>query len=159
MQELSKIGRRARRGGFTFVELLVAMGILVLFSATAMAALTQFNRFATISRLRTHALALAQQRIDDVLTSQWLIGVTRSPELAVGTVTETNLVMNADTKNSATALKSDFTDLGVPITCTRTSTVADITTRTLRATVTVTFTYANRTYSVVLNTMRATDNF
>jgi hypothetical protein len=67
--------------------------------------------------------------------------------------------MNADTKNQATALKSEFTDLGVPITCTRSTTVTDITTRTLRATVTVTFNYANRNYSVVLNTMRATDNF
>jgi prepilin-type N-terminal cleavage/methylation domain-containing protein len=159
MKHHKNLSERSRRSGFTFVEILVAMGVLVLFSGAAMAALTQFNRFATASRLRSHALALAQQRIDDVLTTQWLLGLSRPPELTAGTVTETNLVMNADAKNSATALKSDFTDLGVPIACTRTSTVTDISARTLRVTVTVTFTYANRTYNVALNTMRATDNF
>jgi|GEM_PF-2226126 len=147
-----------RRRAFTFVEMLVALGVMVLFAATTLASLTQFNRFAVASRLRAHALSLAQQRVDEVLTTGWTLTST-PPVLAVGTRTESNIVLNADSTNTQTSLKSLFTDLVKPVTGTRTTTVTSISTRLVRADVTVTFTYANHTYTVAMTTMRTMDNF
>jgi prepilin-type N-terminal cleavage/methylation domain-containing protein len=153
----SPVGRKAVRRGFTLVEIVVAMGIMVLFVATSLASMTQFNRYAMASRLRAHALSLAQQRIDEVLTTGWSSAGTTPAVLAVGTRTENNLVLNADDKNKQAALKSLFTDLVAPVTGTRTTTITSISTRLVRADVTVTFTYAKRTYTIALTTMRATD--
>jgi type II secretory pathway pseudopilin PulG len=151
-------GTRSRRTGFTFVEVLVAAGVLIIFSATALAALTQFNRYAYAARLRAHALSLAQQRIDEVLTVTWRTGVAERPAiLNPGTRTESNLVINADDKNNQTALKSEFTALATPVSGTRVTQITALTTRTLRADVTVNFVYAGRNYSIALSTIRATD--
>ncbi len=149
--------RRRRRGGFTFVEILVAASILVLFAGSALAALTQFNRFANASRLKSHALSLAQQRLDEILTVQWRVAATRPTVLNAGTRTENDLVMNADAKNKATAYKSEFTSLAAPQTCTRTTVITNLTARMVRANVTVSFVYAGRSYSVNLTTIRSTD--
>jgi prepilin-type N-terminal cleavage/methylation domain-containing protein len=146
-----------RARGFTFVELTIAMGILLLFSAITLAAFTQFNRFAAASRLRVHALALAQQRIDEVLTTQWRVGAARPAVLALGNRTETELVINADELNLQNGLGSIFTPLSAPVKGERTIQVEDVSARTLRATVNVKFIFANRTYQVSMTTLRATD--
>jgi len=146
-----------QKAGFTFLELVVGMAVLVLFAAVAFAALTQLNRFATASRLRVHALALAQQQIDEVLTIQWRVNGTRPPVLVTGTRLENNLTLNADAANDRADLSSLFTDLVTPVPANRVIRVTDLTSRTLRASVTVNYTYANRTYSVSLSTVRTTD--
>lgn len=142
------------------MEVIVAMGIMVIFVATALASLTQFNRYAAASRLRAHALFLCQQRVDEVLTTPWTLNATvpTPAVLVVGTRTESNLVMNADATNTQTGLKSLFTDLAKPVTATRTTVITNISTRVVRANVTVTFAYAGHTYTVALTTMRTTDN-
>jgi prepilin-type N-terminal cleavage/methylation domain-containing protein len=158
MRPIPQSRKPYQREGFTFVEIIVAMAVLVLFSASALTALTQYNRYATASRLRAHALALAQQRIDEVLTTPWRYNATRPALLTVGAHTDNNLVLNADDKNNQTALKSTFTSLAAPVTSTRVTQITDLTTRTLRADVTVTFVYAGRTYTISLTTIRASDN-
>ena len=157
MNNLQSAKKSRRQGGFTFVEMLVACGVLLIFSGTALAALTQFNRYAAASRLRAHALSLAQQRIDEILTVPWRVDAARPPVLVAGTRTESNVVMNADSKNTQAALKSAYTSLAAPVTCTRTTQITDVTTRTVRANITVRVTYAGQTYTVALTTMRATD--
>lgn len=147
--------RKAR--GFTFVELLIAMGVLLVFAACTFAALTQFNRYAAASRLRVHALALAQQRVDEVLTTQWRVSAARPEVLTVGTQTEDELIINADELNQQAGLSSTFTSLVAPVMGTRTTEITDVGDRTLRATVLVSFVYANRTYRVSMTTLRATD--
>jgi type II secretory pathway pseudopilin PulG len=149
--------RQASRRAFTFVEIMVAMGLIVLFAGTALASMTQFNRYAMASRLRANALAQAQQRIDEVLTAAWTSSGGRPAVLANGTRTETNIVLNADDKNKQTGLKSLFTDLVTPVKGTRTTTITTISTRVVRADVTITFTYAKRNYTIALTTMRASD--
>lgn len=158
MEKLPASPSSRRREGFTFVEILVALGIMVLFSATALASFTQFNRYAMASRLRAHALSLAQQRIDEVLTTQWRVNAARPTVLNAGTTTESTLVLNADEKNKQASLKSAFTDLVSPVTATRRTVITNVSSRLVRAEVTVTFTYAKRTYTVALTTMRTTDN-
>lgn len=161
MDSFHQLRKLTRRGGFTFTEVLVAMGILIIFSGTALTALIEYNRYAYVSRLRLHAQALAQQRIDEVLSSNWNIGVTadRHTNISAGTKPPETLVMNADAFNSQAALKSNFTSLAAPVSCTRVTQITDLSTRLMRATVTVTFTYAKKTYTVSLSTIRSSDNF
>lgn len=133
------------------------MAVLVAFAATAFAALSQFNRFATASRLRVHALSLAQQRVDEILTTSWRTGAARPTVLSAGVQEDEGLTLNADELNEATGLGSLFTKLVTPVEATRTVEISNVNSRTVRATVTVAFTYANREYQVSLTTMRAID--
>lgn len=152
--------RRVRRGtaGFTLVEVVIAGCLLAVLIAGSFIALTQINRWATSARLRTLALAVAQQRIDVLQTTPWQVGGTRPALLNAGTTTENNLPLNNDAFNAATSLASAYTGLDNQLNATRTTQVTDLTARTLRMAVTVTFTYRNRPHSVRLTTMRTTDS-
>lgn len=151
---------RLRRGtaGFTLVEVLIAGALLAVLISGSVTALTQLNRWATGARLRTIAQAVAQQRIDLIETTPWQVIGTRPTILAAGTTTETNVPLNNDDYNAATSLISPYTNLDSQVMSTRTTVITDLTTRTLRATVTVTFTYRNRPFTITLNTLRATDS-
>lgn len=146
-----------KRGGFTFIELLVTMGIFIAFTAGAIAALVQFNRYAMASRLRVHAIALAQERVDEILTANWRWNAPRPAVLTNGSHEEKGLALDTDDLNEQTGLSSIFTPLVARLDASRTVEIADVTARTLRATVTVTYRYGDRDYSVSLTTMRATD--
>jgi hypothetical protein len=152
----------------------IAGGLLAMLVAGSFIALTQINRWATAARLRTLALAMAQQRIDLIQTAPWQAGVPRPaiidarnpppPSTAAPTypcsytTTENNLPLNNDAFNSATSLASPYSGLDVQVVDTRTTTITDLTARTLRATVTVTYTYRNRVQTVTLTTLRTSDS-
>ena len=152
--------KRLRRGtaGFTLVEVLIAGTLLAVLISGSVTALTQLNRWATAARLRTIAMAVAQQRIDLIETTPWQVVGTRPALLTAGTVTENNVPLNNDDYNAATSLVSPYTTLDSQVMSTRTTVISDLTARTLRATVTVTFTYRNRPFTITLNTLRATDS-
>ena len=144
--------------GFTILEMAFAAAIVCIFVVGAVLALTQMNRYASASRLRSAALALAQQRIDEVLTSPWLVNGTRAAVLAPGTKTESNLQLNRDAQNAQSGLSSAFTQLSDGVRAMRSTTILNLTTRRLRAEVSVSYTYRNRAYQVNLTTLRVTDN-
>ena len=156
----SKSFRRARRGtaGFTLVEVLIAGALLAVLISGAVTALTQLNRSATAARLRTIALAVAQQRVDQITTTPWQVTGTRPALLTAGTVTEANVPLNNDSYNAATSLITPYTNLDAQVLSTRTTVITDLTARTLRAVVTVTFTYRNRPFTITLSTLRTTDS-
>ncbi len=118
--------RKATRSAFTLIELVIASGIIALFMCGAFTALTQMNRFANTARLRTIALAVAQQRVDEVLTTAWSTASGRPAVLAIGTATEANLPLNNDPFNTQTGLASAYTALDVQVTATRTTAITDI---------------------------------
>lgn len=149
---------RRRMAGFTLVEVVIAGCLLSVLIAGSFAALTQINRWATSARLRTLALAVAQQRIDFIQTLPWQTVGVRPAVLPSDSITESNLPLNNDAFNSATSLASAYTNLDTPLNSTRTTVLSYPSTRTMRAVVTVTFTYRNRPHSVVLTTLRATDS-
>ncbi len=151
-----RLGRR--RAGFTLVEVVIAGGLLAVLVAGSLIALTQINRWATSARLRTLALAVAQQQIDSIQTTPWQSVGTRAAILSPGTTTQNNVPLNNDPFNSAIGLSSAFTGLDTQTNGTRTTQIADVTARTLRAVVTVTFTYRNRPHAVRLTTLRAVDS-
>lgn len=134
--------------------------VIVLFAGSALMALTQLNRFATAARLRTLAMTIAQQRIDEVLTVPWQVG-TAPPVLQPGTRTETNLALNDDPLatlgngygSSVSNLDTD-TVRGL-----RTTQIVSLSARTVRATVTVAYTFRSRAYQTQLTTLRTTDTF
>ena len=155
-----KPSSRLRRGraGFTLVEVLIAGTLLAVLISGSVTALTQLNRWATAARLRTIALAVAQQRLDLIETTPWQVVGTRPALLTAGTTTENNVPLNNDDYNAASSLISPYTNLDSQVLSTRTTVISDLTTRTLRATVTVTFTYRNRPFTITLSTLRATDS-
>ena len=156
---LNSTGRlRRRTAGFTLVEVLIAGTLLAVLISGSVTALTQLNRWATAARLRTIAMAVAQQRIDLIETTPWQVVGTRPALLTAGSVTENNVPLNNDDYIAATSLVSPYTTLDSQVMSTRTTVISDLTARTLRATVTVTFTYRNRPFTITLNTLRATDS-
>ena len=156
--QLSSRANRSRHG-FTIVETVMASAMISIFVLGSMAALTQMNRYAGVARLRTMALAVAQERIDEILTTSWMVTAARPAVLTAGTRTESSLPLGTDSLNDQVGLKSNFTSLGVPVNATRTTQITDLTTRQFRAVVTVSFTYRSRAYQVALTTLRTTDNF
>ena len=155
----SRPTRRRTAQGFTLVEVLTAAAILSIFVVASLSAMTQINRWATSGRLRILSLALVQQKVDQIMTTPWSVNDTTPTVLAVGTTTENNLPVDNDTFNNTTGLSSVFSNLDTPITGTRTTVIASAGTRMVRATVTVTYVYRNRTATVSMNTLRATDDF
>lgn len=149
---------RGRSAAFTILEAAIASTLLVILVSSVAVAMIQINRWAAAARLQTIALAVAQQKVDEVLAVPWLIRSPRPPVLTAGTVTENNLALNNDAFNSQTALSSLFTDLDTPVTATRVTQITDLPPRSVRASVTVTFTYRQHTYRSQLTTLRVTDD-
>lgn len=153
-----RLNNNRYRLGFTLPEVVVAGTILAIFVAGAVATMVQVNRWATSARLRTLALALAQQKSDEVLTTSWQTRGTRPDVLTAGTKTEANLPLNNDNFNTATGLSSTFTSLDAQVNATRTTQITELSDRLVRAVVTVSFTFRNRPNSIRLTTLRSIDD-
>ena len=138
---------------------MIAGAVLALFIVGSVSAMAQINRWASVARLRTLALAVTQQKIDQIMTTSWSVLSPTPTILTAGTTTESNLPLNNDAFNNETGLSSAFTNLDVQVIDTRTTQITSLTTRTLRAVVTVSYTYRNRPYTVSMTTLRATDDF
>ena len=150
-----------RTFGFTLVEVLVATALLGLLAGSAIWTLTQANSNAAIGRLRTGAENAAQSQIDLFLTESPFNPqsgeippvCTLSPPDLVETVTiysEPNGVSGQTHAVTATRTTHVVKTSGVPL-------VSSTDLNLYSATVTVTFTYRNKNYSVELNAMRASD--
>ena len=151
--------RRRSSRGFTLLETVVAAAAVSIFAMGAVLALTQVNRFATQARLRTIAVGLAQQRIDEILTTSWQTTLPRPSVLASGTQTETTMVLGGDALNAQAGLSSIVTGQSAPIAAQRTTVVTDLGARRLRAVCTVAFTFRGVTYQPIsLTTLRTADN-
>ena len=175
------------RRAFTVLEVSFAVAVFSLFAVSSIYAITQANRFASNSRYKTLALAAAQQKIDQVMTSSWSTlntpptvlrtdsGVTAVSSNTVvntadvqATTTETSLPLNNDTYNSATGLSSAFTNNDVQVLDQRVTVITKLTdcsgktgknSRLLRADVTVSYTYRGKSTSLSLSTLRISDDF
>jgi len=143
---------------FTLPEVVIAGAILAVFVAGSVATMAQINRWAAGARLRTLALALAQQKVDEVLTTSWQTATARPAVLTAGTNTEAGLQLNNDNYNSGIGLGGAFTSLDTAVPATRTTTITNLNTRTVRAVITVSFTYRTRPFNVSLTTLRAIDD-
>ncbi|HEY3899125.1 MAG TPA: hypothetical protein VGM54_10955 [Chthoniobacter sp.] len=145
--------------GITLPEVIIAASVLALFIVGSVSAMAQINRWASVARMRTMALAEAQQKIDQILMTSWSVLNATPAILTAGTTTESNLPLNYDTFNSESSLVSSFTTMDTAINLTRTTTIKSISTHQVSAVVTVSYSYRGKTYSVSMTTLRTTDDF
>jgi type II secretory pathway pseudopilin PulG len=151
--------------GFTFVETVVALGLISIGVATAITALTKLNSFASMSRNATGAYTVVQNQIDAILSNgpfnpqkTNFDGTAQiPPELKLDSSRGGPLV----TPNVA-VYQDPIT--GVIVSGTLTTSVTDgtftyygTTMYMYNATVTVTYKYLNRNYSYSMSTVRASD--
>ncbi len=154
-QSLRKLRKKA---GFALVEAVIATGILAFFVCASLIALTQLNKFAAVSRLRTLAMAFALQKADAIMTVPWGVASATPSLLAAGTTTENSLPLDNDALNAQTGLGSPFSGLDLQTNATRVTTISRLTARTVQAVITVSYVYRGKTYTVSLTTLRATDS-
>ena len=70
--------KRARRNGFTFVEVLAALAFLGILIPVIVSALTLANRASVVAERTSKALQLAENRLNEIIASNtWSGGETR----------------------------------------------------------------------------------
>jgi type II secretory pathway pseudopilin PulG len=145
-------------GAFTLVETLIAIGMLALLGAGSFWTMNGMNVYATSARLYSEAIAKAEQQVDAVLT-KGPFDPTANPQLiptvlTPGTTTQNGVLIYKDpVTNQVTVtgtMTTVVTDTGLTGTVGSTSTNLNI----WQATVTVTWTFRGKNYSVSLDTMR-----
>ena len=125
-----------RQAAFTLMELTFAVAIFGAFAGVSILAFTTFNRFASNARYETLALAVAQERMDEIMTVPcttnststlgpilYLSGSTVSPNSSnvYTSGTETSLPLNNDPYNlTRTTILSGTTSQLLTITLTGT---------------------------------------
>jgi prepilin-type N-terminal cleavage/methylation domain-containing protein len=149
------------RAGFTLVEILTAMAMLSVVTATSFVALNRMNFLAFSSRLYSEAQAVAENQIDILLT-KGPFDPSRTPALIptglqVGTTNQNGVLIYVDPVTSQTVVTGTMTttvsDPG--LTQTLNASTANLNIRQIK--VQVNYTFRNIAYSVVMNTLRTAD--
>ncbi len=154
-----KSNRRFHAAAITLVEVMVAIGLFGITAAAAVEALVRMNLNAALCRLQTGASTLAQNQIDLILSDAPFNPQYSQipPELTIGTT---------NTGSSTAPTLAVYTD---PVTNQKvlgwmTTVVADTgstengnTMYVYQVSVTVSYYYKGRLYSVAMSTMRCSD--
>lgn len=155
----------SRLGGFTMVEVIVAIALIGIGVASTVAALTKVNAFASTSRNSTGGYSVVMNQIDHIQSAQSIPqdsanGILIRADLTepavpmngtqtLTNVTSPNLLKIYQPTSGATILADTLTTTVAPVS------VAGVT--TYRATVTVQYKYQGRNYSFSMSTLRAAD--
>lgn len=152
---------RARRhltAGFTLVETLIGIGMLALLGAGSFWTMNAMNVYATGARLHSEAIAKAEQQIDSILTKGPFDPTANPPMiptvLTPGTTTQNGVLIYKDPVTGQVVVTGTMTtvvaDTGLTGSVGTTATTLNI----WQATVTVSWSFRGKTYSVSLDTMR-----
>lgn len=156
---------RREKAAFTFLETVVAVGLISIGVATSFTALTKINSFASMARNATGAYTVCQNQIDAILSAgpfnpqKTNADGTKQipPELVLDSTRGGPLV-----KNNVAVYQDPIT--GVVVSGTLSTSVTDVSTTyygmnmyMYQATVTVSYTYLNRNYTFSMSTVRASD--
>lgn len=154
------------------VEVLIGLSVFILVSASALWGLNQLNSYASVNRLYTAAQTVAQNQIDLILTKgPYTVSPSATPSpnvLQIGTYYSdpsdpTNLsptAVNVPLYYYTTSGNATVNVVYGTIKTTVASQAASVGGTSLglrKATVTVTYTFRNRTYTVKMDTIRAPD--
>jgi type II secretory pathway pseudopilin PulG len=159
------------REGFTVVEVLIGLFVFVLVSAGALWGLNQLNYYASVNRLYTAAQTLAQNQIDQILTKGPYTAspsATPSPNvLQLGTyyTDPRNPLFTYGTAQSVpiyyytSGVSTVSVVMGTIATtvANQTASVGGTNLNLRKATVVVTYTFRNKTFTVKMDTIRAPD--
>jgi len=154
-----KSSRRFRDAAFTLAEVIIAIGLFGITAAAAIAGLIRMNTNAALCRLQTGASTVAQNQIDLILSDSPFNPQYNQipPELTIGTTSQgssanptiavyTDPVTNSQVLGWMTTVVSDTS-----------STENGNTLYVYQATVTVSYYYKGRLYSVSMCTTRCSD--
>lgn len=150
---------RAKKGGFSVVQAVVAMGVIAVAGAAGMMALVQLNNKAAAMRTLNNARAIVQRNIDTALAVSF--SATLQPSIlavtsATGVVHDDdgggdNLVTIVTPKNvGGLTLKGTLTRI---VTAQANSDAADI----RRVTFRIDYSIRGRAYSYAMTTLRGSD--
>lgn len=155
-----RFGLRHRRSGLTLVEVMVACAMITLTCTTFMFAFAQLNQMAMVSRLSTGAYAAVQSQIDHINTDSPFEPQAATPQIPVcltsGTTTTSVNVYQDPISNDT--VSGTMTTAVTPVTTSYTSGSTTENLYLYQATVTVSYTYRNRSYSVSFSTLRTSDS-
>jgi len=151
-------GDGKRRAGLTLVEVMVASAMIAITCTTFMFVFTQLNQMAMIARLYTGAAAVAQSQIDLISTdTPFVPAINEIPtELQAPSTTTANVNVYSDPV-SGTTIPGTMTTVVAAVNSTYTNGSVMDTLYLYQATVTVSYTYRNRNYSVSYSTLRTAD--
>ena len=151
---------RNRVRAFTLVEVMVAISLAGIGVSTTIAALTKINSIASVARNLSGATTVAQNQIDLLLSDSPFNPQKANPDGTVQIPPE--LTIGTHVTSNVPIYKEPST--GVIVSGTMTTTISDISTvyngfsiPMFQATVTVTYTYLSRNYSVSMSTVRVSD--
>jgi len=158
----SQTGAKSRRGlnGFTLAEVVIALAVLATMAAGCYTGFNSLNAYAVGSRLYSEAQTCAQNQIDLILSKEpFDITNNKIPSvLALGTTTTPNVFIYKDpvTGNVVVTgtMTTTVTDMGTTMTFAGATSSLNI----RRATVTVSYSFRGKNYSVSLDTMRTADS-
>jgi prepilin-type N-terminal cleavage/methylation domain-containing protein len=150
---ISQRSRWPGERGFTLVETMIGLMILVVAASSIFFALSQLNRAASVARLYTSAQFIVQSNINTIQSdSPFVPQNSQIPsELALGTTSTTGVPIYVDPATGLTMASG-----------TMTSTVTNISNTTLNeyayvATIRLSYTYRSTNYQVVESTVRGSD--
>ena len=151
--------RAARKGGFTLMEVVMALAVIGTMGASCYVGFNSLNTYAISSRLYSEAQTCAQNQIDLILSKEPFDPTKgKIPTvLTVGTTTTPNVFVYKDpvTGNSVVTGTMDtiVADSGSSMTFAGSTTNLN----TYYATVKVKYTYRGKNYVVAMDTMRTAD--
>lgn len=154
--------RSQRSRAFTLIEVLVALGLIGITAGASLSAMLRINDFAFVGRLYTGAITVTQNQIDLILSD--------SPFNPQRTPAQIPPELVTDLQNGGPQIqynvpiyKDPVTNI-VSVTGTMATSIVDTgatvggnALTVYRATVTVSYRFRERNYSVVMSTMRASD--
>ena len=145
---------------FTLVEIIVAISLSGVGVATTVAALTKVNSFASVARNLTGATTVAQNQIDLLLSDSPFNPQKTNPDGTIQIPPE--LTVGTHVTNNVAIYKEPTT--GVIVNGTLTTTVTDLSTvyngftiPMYQVTVTISYSYLSRNYSVTMGSLRTSD--
>jgi type II secretory pathway pseudopilin PulG len=151
-------GGRTGHAGFTLVETLIGIGMLALLGAGSFWTMNAMNVYATGARLHSEAIAKAEQQIDAILTKGPFDPTANPPVvptvLTPGTTTQNGVLIYKDPVTSQVTVTGTMTTVVADTGLTGTVGTAATALNLWQATVTVSWTFRGKNYSVSLDTIR-----
>jgi hypothetical protein len=163
-----KIGRRARSAAFTLAEVTIALAVIGTMGAGCYVGFNSLNQYAVSSRLYSEAQTCAQNQIDLILSKEpFDPSKSKVPDVLGGqvlacngttTVTTPNVFVYKDPVTGNVVVSGTMTTK-VTNPCFTLPTFAGSTAdlHTWLATVTVSYSYRNKDYTVSMDTARTAD--
>jgi prepilin-type N-terminal cleavage/methylation domain-containing protein len=151
--------KAAAASGFTLVEIVVALAVLGTMASGCYIGFNSINTYAVSSRLYSEAQTCAQNQIDLILSKEPFDVINNKipSVLALGTATTPNVFIYKDPVTGNVVVSGTMTTTVTDIGSTMNFTGVNTNLNVRRATVTISYSFRGKNYSVSMDTMRTAD--